>query len=124
MKRQNKGVIINIASEAYVYGTRSPNIAYTAAKGGIISLTHGLTREVEGFDIRVNAISPWHIGTEKLLNILRINGVDEKEVLEKNKLHKRGLPEDVAYCALFLASDFAKFIHGAVININGGAGSL
>ena len=123
MKHKAGGVIINIVSEGYVYGTSSLSIAYTASKGGLVSFTRAMVRETEGYDIRVNAISPWHIRTEKVLGILAAKGIHD-DFFKKNPLGKVGLPEDVAHCALFLASDYAKFIHGQVISLNGGAGKL
>lgn len=126
MKKNDCGAIINIGSEAYVYGSRSTNIAYTASKGGLVSFTRGLAREVEGYNIRVNAISPWHVRTEKVMNFLKSKTDEEKNKFftEHNKLHKVCFPHDVAYCALFLASHYAEFIHGEIIHINGGAGYL
>jgi NAD(P)-dependent dehydrogenase (short-subunit alcohol dehydrogenase family) len=126
MKSRNSGNILNIGSEGYVFGSHSSNLAYTASKGGLVSLTKGLVRETEGYAIRVNAISPWHVRTEKLMNLLSHlpEHAQEDYLTKDNKLHAVCLPIDIANAALFLVSDQARFIHGTVLHINGGAGTL
>lgn len=116
MVGKKSGIIINMTSLSGVAGQEGQT-NYSASKGGIISLTKSLAREVAKYGIRVNAIAPGLIETEMLEKI-------PIEILEHHKkmipLKRLGRPEEIAKVALFLASDMSSYMTGQILNINGG----
>lgn len=115
MLAQQRGVIINIASELGYLG-RELYAPYTAAKGGVISLTRSLAREF-GPQVRVNGIAPGPIDTPMLQSELALTGNDETTI----PAGRLGRPEEIAATAVFLASDYASFYYGEILSPNGGA---
>ena len=116
MMEKGGGEIINVSSIVGLYGNIGQT-NYAAAKAGLIGMTKTLSKELGKKGIRVNAIAPGFILTpmtvgipEKILEMMK----------EKTPLKRLGLPEDVANTLLFLASDEASFINGAVISVDGG----
>ncbi|MFX0054991.1 MAG: SDR family NAD(P)-dependent oxidoreductase [Promethearchaeota archaeon] len=121
MEKKGKGVIINNSSAAGLVGSFSPS--YSAAKGGIISLTKALAVDLGPGNVRVNCICPGAIETPMLERVIQMQG-DPKEVRERRlknyPVGRFGTSEEVAYTALFLASDESSFITGAVLPVDGG----
>jgi 3-oxoacyl-(acyl-carrier-protein) reductase len=117
MMEQKYGRIISISS---VVGQRG-NIGqanYAASKAGIIGLTKTLALESARYgDITVNAIAPGFVNTEMIRTIPQ-HVLDR--IIESIPFHRLAEPEEVAYLAIFLASDKAKYITGQVLAINGG----
>jgi len=116
MITQGSGVIINISSVVALYGNVGQT-NYAATKSGLIGITKTLGKELGRKGIRVNAVAPGFIITpmtasvpEKILDLMK----------EKTPLKRLGKPEDVANTLLFLSSDEASFINGAVISVDGG----
>jgi NAD(P)-dependent dehydrogenase (short-subunit alcohol dehydrogenase family) len=124
MTENRSGVILNIASVNAL--TYFGNEAYSAAKAGILSLTRSLAVRYGPFGVRVNAIAPGTLRTPAWEQRRQ----KDPEVLERVSrwypLGRVGEPEDVAGAALFLASDEASWISGAVLPVDGGltAGNL
>lgn len=116
MIRQKEGNIINISSMWGCCGA-SCEAAYSAAKGAVNAFTKALAKEVAPSGIRVNAIAPGVIDTDMIANLTE---KDKKALVEETPLCRLGKPEDIASCALFLASDKASFITGQIISPNGG----
>jgi 3-oxoacyl-[acyl-carrier protein] reductase len=117
MEERRSGVILNITSMAAIRGLPgSPE--YTAAKGGILSLTKGLAQEVARAGIRVNAIAPGFIRTP--MTSEEIDPRLEQLLLAQVPLGRMGEPVDVAALALHLCSDEAAYTSGQVISPNGG----
>ena len=114
--RQRQGSIINITSIVGIRGNAG-QANYAASKAGIIGFTKSIALELGSRNIRSNAIAPGLIQTD-MTNAL------DKTFLETWKksiaLNRIGLPEDVANCALFLASDASNYITGQVIQVDGG----
>ena len=116
MSRVNRGSIINLSSVAALTGIDVvPH--YSAAKGGILSLTRALAREVGSRNIRVNAICPGYINTPMTAGM---SPIMQKVVLTRTPLGRWGEPEEVAATALFLASDDSSFYTGQWLSPNGG----
>lgn len=112
------GSIINISSVGgQMGGSKAPH--YAAAKAGVISLTKSTARLLAPLGIRVNAIAPGYIRTDMYYNI--VNRSSEDQINTEILLGKAGEPEDVAYAALFLASNESRYITGHVLNVNGGS---
>ena len=112
----NQGKIVNISSLVGQRGNFG-QVNYAAAKAGIIGFTKALTKEVGRFGVTVNAIAPGFIETRLTENL----PPELKETIKKfTPLGRFGKPEEVASLVVFLASEEADFITGAVINIDGG----
>ncbi len=115
MLERGSGCIINIASELGYLG-RALYAPYTAAKGGVITLTRSLAREFAPI-VRVNAIAPGPVHTEMLESEMVITGHDESAGVPMGRI---GRPEEIAATAVFLASDQASFFCGETLSPNGG----
>jgi len=115
MKRRS-GSIINITSVVGIKGNAG-QANYAASKAGIVGFTKSVALELGSRNIRCNAIAPGFIETEMT------DQLDEKTVQawrEAIPLKRGGKPEDVARCAVFLASDQSDYISGQVIQVDGG----
>jgi NAD(P)-dependent dehydrogenase (short-subunit alcohol dehydrogenase family) len=117
---RNNASIINIASvEAHIPIGILPGIAHCAAKGGVLSMTRQLAMEGGKYRLRANSISPGIIVTQHTKQFL----TDGFQAAIKQKLmlsHRYGTPEDVAACAVFLASDESGWVTGADFAVDGG----
>jgi len=113
---QRKGKIINISSISGILGT--PGQAnYAATKGGMISFTKSLARELGPFNIHVNAVAPGLIESEVVSKMPK----EKLEVIVKSSsLGRVGKPEEVAQAVLFLASENSNYITGQTIVVDGG----
>ncbi|MDD5473660.1 MAG: 3-oxoacyl-ACP reductase FabG [Candidatus Methanoperedens sp.] len=116
MMNQGNGVIINTSSIVGLNGNVG-QVNYAATKAGLIGMTKTLAKELGKKGIRVNAVAPGFIATpmtsnvpEKILEMMK----------EKTPLRRLGEPKDVAYAYLYLASDEANFVNGAVLCVDGG----
>lgn len=116
MVTNKSGVILNMSSVSGVAG--SPGQAnYAASKAGILGLTKTLAKELGPYNIRVNAISPGYVNTEMLD---KLKEQVRKDALNKIPLNRFAAPEEIAHLAVFLSSDFASYISGQNIIIDGG----
>jgi len=116
MREKKRGRIINISSTVAFTGT-DHEVHYAASKAAVIGLTKSLALELAGHNITVNAIAPGEIATDMTASE---TAEERKKALELIPLGRIGQPEDVAYAAVFLASDRASFITGQTIHVNGG----
>ena len=116
MISRKSGCIITVGSMWGQVGA-SCEVAYSAAKAGVIGLTKALAKEVGPSGIRVNCISPGLIDTD--MNA-EVSADALKEIADETPLTRMGSPLDVAKAMMFLASDEASFITGQVIGVNGG----
>jgi len=119
MKEKKRGWIINVASTAAVRG-EALHSHYAASKGALLALTKSLAVELAPFDIRVNCVAPGWVDTDMCTEVFRDPGFKES-VRQSIPLKRIPPPEDIAGPILFLASDLARHITGAVINVNGGS---
>lgn len=119
MKAQGKGVILNTSSMVSKYG-QPAGVAYPASKFAVNGLTISLARELGPYGIRVNAVAPGVINTDMMASV-------PKEVLApivaQIPFKRIGEPEEVANAFLFLASDMASYVTGAILPVDGAARS-
>jgi len=118
MIRSGGGSIINTASIAALIGSEAAH-AYTAAKGGMVALSRALAVEFGPKNIRVNCICPGAIDTPMIAPVvdpLKKSG----QPFMTSPIRRLGTPEDIAQCALYLASDESGFVTGATIVVDGG----
>jgi 3-oxoacyl-[acyl-carrier protein] reductase len=110
------GVVLNASSIVGLYGNFGQT-NYAATKAGVISFTKTWARELGKYNIRVNAVAPGFIGTE-MVRQMPPKVVDS--MAQKTPLARLGEPEDIANAYVWLASDAAKFVSGAVLSVDGG----
>ncbi|QUD86680.1 SDR family NAD(P)-dependent oxidoreductase [Phenylobacterium montanum] len=107
------GRIVNIASVTGPYVSNAGESAYSAAKAGMVGLTHALALEAGPSGVTVNAVAPGWIDTGAATD-------EERRAALKTPLGRAGSPDEVAACALFLASDQASYVNGSVLVVDGG----
>jgi len=120
MMEKKYGKIINVTSAAGVSGTKG-QINYSSAKGGIIALTKSAARELAGYGITVNVISPGYVSTdmtEKIRTDPKLKEIYTGRIL----LGRFSEPEEVAPAFVFLASDESNYITGQLLCVDGGVG--
>jgi NAD(P)-dependent dehydrogenase (short-subunit alcohol dehydrogenase family) len=124
MIKRGGGSIINFASaNAYAALKGSAALAHCAGKGGVLAMTRQLAMEGGPHGIRANTIAPGMIVTGATKPVLKQPGFIEN-VLDKAMLGRVGQPEDIAWCATFLASDESSWVTGADYSVDGGATAL
>jgi NAD(P)-dependent dehydrogenase (short-subunit alcohol dehydrogenase family) len=124
MRRQGGGVIINMSSTIAVVGLES-RAAYAASKGAVLALTRAMAADHSRENIRVAALLPGTVYTPFVEGYLRRHYADRMDEavaqLKRRQLNNELMrPEDVAYAALYLASDEARFALGTALVIDGG----
>jgi 3-oxoacyl-[acyl-carrier protein] reductase len=122
MKEQNSGKIINVTSVAGLVGTVG-QINYSAAKGGVISMTKSIARELARYNVCANVISIGILAmgmSEKITTDEKLKEVYMNRIL----LRRFGQPEDVSPAFVFLASDESNYITGQILCVDGGYGMI
>jgi 3-oxoacyl-[acyl-carrier protein] reductase len=120
MEPHRKGNLILVSSLAAHDGGGFGASHYAAAKGGILTYTRALAKEVGPLGIRVNGLAPGLIATR--FHDTFTPAEARKATVERTPLRREGTPWDVAAAALFLASDASSFLTGETIEVNGGLG--
>jgi NAD(P)-dependent dehydrogenase (short-subunit alcohol dehydrogenase family) len=119
LRRAGGGSIINTASFVAILGAATPQLAYTASKGGVLAMTRELATIHARENIRVNALCPGPLRTELLMKYL-----DTEEKRQRRLVHipmgRFGEAHEIAKAALFLASDESSFMTGATFLVDGG----
>jgi 3-oxoacyl-[acyl-carrier protein] reductase len=116
MTKQRWGRIINISSVVGESGNAG-QVAYAAAKAGMIGMTKTLAQELASRSITVNAVTPGFIETDMTAALTEDQ---RKAILDEVPLRAIGAPSDVAHAVAFLATDRARYITGHVLSVNGG----
>jgi Dehydrogenases with different specificities (related to short-chain alcohol dehydrogenases) len=122
MIKQGKGRIINTSSIGGRTASLVTGVAYAAAKGGIISFTRRLAKELGPNGITVNAIAPGTVMSgQRMIDLWNeLTEAQKQDILTSIPLGRLSTAEEVADVVVFLASDMAGYITGSVIDINGG----
>lgn len=119
LRRAGGGSIINTASFVALLGAATPQVAYTASKGGVLALSRELAIVHARENIRVNALCPGPLRTELLMKIL-----DTPEKRRRRLVHipmgRFGEAQEIAQAALYLASDDSSYVTGAAFVVDGG----
>lgn len=115
MSRQNSGSIINIASIVAQRGAKG-QVSYSTTKGAIISMTKSAAKELAPMQIRVNAVAPGMVGTERFLKVFEEKF---KEKIDDIGMTRLAEPNEIAQLCVFLGSDMSKYITGQIIGIEG-----
>lgn len=116
MARRQSGSIINMASMVGEKGARG-QLAYSATKGAVIAATKSAAKELAEFHIRVNAVAPGMVGTERFKSVLAEKFAEKISDVPFGRLAE---PHDIAGLCLYLASDLSVYVTGQVIGIDGG----
>ncbi|GAC1446106.1 MAG: 3-oxoacyl-ACP reductase [Chloroflexota bacterium] len=119
MQRAGGGSIINVASFVALVGAATAQIAYTASKGGVLSMTREIAVEFARQNIRANALCPGPVETPLLRSIY-----SDPAKLQRRLVHvppgRFAQPHEIANAALFLASDEASYVNGSTFVVDGG----
>jgi 3-oxoacyl-[acyl-carrier protein] reductase len=122
MKEQNYGKIINVTSVAGVVGTVG-QINYSAAKGGVISMTKSIAREMARYSVTANVISLGIVATdmsEKIRTDEKLKEIYQRRIL----LNRFAEPEDIVPAFVFFASDDSHYVTGQLLCVDGGYGMI
>ena len=119
LRRAGGGSIINVASFVALLGAATPQLAYTASKGGVLAMTRELAVIHARENIRVNAICPGPLRTELLMKFLNTEAKKQRRLVHI-PMGRFGEAVEIARSALFLASDESSFTTGATFTVDGG----
>ena len=122
LKASGSASIINFASANARHALEgSPALAHCAGKGGVMAMTRQLAMEGAPHNIRANSIAPGFIKTQATARHLAADPAFAAQILRKNMLQRLGEPDDIGWCAVWLASDEARYVTGADIPVDAGA---
>lgn len=122
LKASGRASIVNFASANARHALEgSPALAHCAGKGGVLAMTRQLAMEGAPHGIRANTIAPGFILTAATRHHLASDPAIEAKILAKNMIQRLGEPEDIGWCAVWLASDEARYVTGADIAVDAGA---
>jgi NAD(P)-dependent dehydrogenase (short-subunit alcohol dehydrogenase family) len=119
LKRAGGGSVINTASFVAKMGAATPQIAYTASKGAVLSMTRELAVIHARQNIRVNALCPGPLKTELLMSFLNTEAKKQRRLVHI-PMGRFGEAEEIAKAALFLASDESSYVTGTEFLVDGG----
>ena len=118
MARTGGGSIVNIASVTAVLGSPGQS-AYSATKGAIMSFTKSAAKELAPQGIRVNAVAPGIVKTERFAELYESDGAKIDKRISRIGLGRLGTPGDIANACAFLASDRSSYISGQILGVDG-----
>lgn len=118
MARNGGGCFVNMASITGVVGSPG-QVAYSSTKGAVITITKSAAKEQAPMNIRVNAVAPGIVRTERYEELYEATGDKINERIEKIALGRLGTPQDIANAVSFLASDRASYISGQILGVDG-----
>ncbi len=112
-----KGRLVNIVSQAAFRGSASGKTPYDASKGGIVTFTVALAREMAPHGVAVNAVAPGLVMTDMVAELI---SKDPEKYLNRVPLHRIAEPKEIADVVLFLASERSSYMTGATVDVTGG----
>lgn len=111
------GAIVNIVSSAAFIGSKRGKTAYSASKGGVVTFTHSLAKEIAQYGIRVNSVAPGLMYTTMTAEVL---DAEEDKYNKTIPIGRIGTVEEVARMVVLTASDVSAYITGALVDVTGG----
>lgn len=117
LANHKKGKIVNIVSQAAFHGSTTGHAHYAASKGGLVSFTISLAREMASYGINVNAVAPGIMDTPMIRAAIQEKGNYYKDRIPLGRVAS---PEEVAYGVAFLASNKADYFTGITLDATGG----
>jgi 3-oxoacyl-[acyl-carrier protein] reductase len=117
LDRDQPGRIVNISSQAALRGSTTGHAPYDTSKGGLISYTIALARELAEKNITVNCVAPGMMHTEMTDKVLTTN---RQKYLDRIPIRRIGTPEEIARVVVFVASDGGSYMTGATVDVSGG----
>lgn len=118
MARTGGGCFVNMASITGVVGSPG-QVAYSSTKGAVITITKSAAKELAPMNIRVNAVAPGIVRTERFEELYDASGDKINERIGKIALGRLGTPQDIANAVAFLASERASYISGQILGVDG-----
>lgn len=115
MSRQKSGSIVNMASVVADKGAKG-QVSYATTKGAVIAMTKSAAKELAPLQIRVNAVAPGMVGTERFKAVLEKNF---KEKINDIGMGRLAEPEEIADMCVFLSSDMSRYVTGQIIGVDG-----
>ena len=118
MARTGGGCFVNMASITGVLGSPG-QVAYSSTKGAVITITKSAAKELAPLNIRINAVAPGIVKTERFEELYEATGDKINERIERIAIGRLGTPQDIANAVSFLASDRASYISGQILGVDG-----
>ena len=112
------GAIVNYSSQGWMSGGFGGSVVYNATKGAVTTMTRGMARSWAPLNIRVNAVAPGLVETPMLTDFLSPEQLDA--LADSVPMKRLGQPDDHIGATVFLASDLARYMTGATVNVSGG----
>jgi 3-oxoacyl-[acyl-carrier protein] reductase len=119
LREADAASIVNVASVGSTFGLPG-RVAYATAKSGVLGLTRTLAVEWGRHGIRVNAVAPGYVATDMVRSGLNNGTLSEEALVKRTPLGRLADPDEIAKVIAFLLSDDASFVHGAIVNADGG----
>jgi NAD(P)-dependent dehydrogenase (short-subunit alcohol dehydrogenase family) len=119
MVQRRRGAIINISSVTGLDAFPRRN-AYGASKAGVVMLTKSLASEWGGSGVRVNCVAPGYIRTPMVTALIEAGKIDVDRIQRRTPLARMGRPSEIAQAVAYLCSDWAAFVTGATLSVDGG----
>ena len=119
LRRAGGGSVINTASFVALLGAATPQLAYTASKGAVLAMSRELAAIHARENIRVNALCPGPLHTELLMKYLNTEAKKQRRLVHI-PMGRFGQAKEIAYAALYLASDESSFVTGTAFSVDGG----
>lgn len=117
LAKEIKGRVVNIVSQAAFRGSVSGKSPYDASKGGVVSFTIALAREMAPHGVGVNAVAPGLVLTDMVAELVN---KDPEKYLNRVPLHRVAEPQEIADVVLFMASERSSYMTGATVDVSGG----
>ena len=118
MARNGGGSIVNIASATAVHGSAG-QVAYSSSKGAVISMTKSAAKELAPMGVRVNAVAPGIVKTERFSELYESDGEKIEGRISRIPMGRLATANDIAKACAFLASDEASYISGQILGVDG-----
>ena len=118
MARHGGGSIVNIASATAVHGSAG-QVAYSSTKGAIIAMTKSAAKELAPIGVRVNAVAPGIVKTERFTELYESDGAKIDDRISRIPIGRLATTEDIANACAYLSSDMSSYVTGQILGVDG-----